>query len=153
MAQFHPEDRSLKGIEAAVQAQDFVLVLGAAAVKPQQLETICQLRVVRAHHAAVTGTTKVFGRKETETSEVADVAGEPAVIVSADCLRCVFNHGETVGLRNRGDLVHKGGPAEQVDRDDRLRAKSDRWFNLAWVQVVGVGIDVDKNRSCTQACN
>ena len=68
-------------------------------------------------------------------------------------LRRVFDHCDAVGTRRVQDGIHVGGLSIQVDWDNRLGFRSDGGFQLARIEIVGFGIDIDIDRSGTSVEN
>ena len=146
MLELDQQDRCLQGVQAAVHAQQIVLIFLAAAMIPQHRKAIGEFRIVSSDQSAVTGSSQVFGGKKTETAEGSYVSYESALEFCANRLGGVFNHRKMVRTRNLGDPSHIGRQPEQVDWHDRPGSAGDGGVQSLGIQVVGLRIDVHEDR-------
>ena len=109
----------------------------------QHLHTVGELVVVRRDEAAVAEAEEVLRREE--------------AVRRGDALRC--DAGSAEGLRSvldhrdaeRDELVHRRGPAEQVHRHDRARARRDLRGDVVDVDVHRRRVDVGEDGRRTAA--
>lgn len=145
--QLHLQHGGLEGIEAGIDAHQFVIVAIVAAVETELGEEFGQGGVVGGDHAGVAVSAEILARIEAETTDGADGAAAAAFVFRANGLGGVFdNHGAvTAGDVEEG--VHVGGAAEEVDGLDGpdVAVAGEGGFDLVGVEVEGVGIDVDKD--------
>ena len=60
----------------------------------------------------------------------------------------IFDHGDTMFGGQRQQRIHIRGQPPKVDGDDRLGPFGDRRFDQVDIQVIGFGINIDKDRGC-----
>ncbi len=91
---------------------------------------------------------------------MAESTAHDVVALAANRLSRVFDHKQVFAISNCGDAVVIGSKTKQIDRNDCLWLKttfladsSNGSFKLFDIHVVGVGIDIDENRLCTNKRN
>ncbi|GCC47817.1 hypothetical protein chiPu_0032176, partial [Chiloscyllium punctatum] len=99
-------------------------------------------------HGAALSRRHRLARVERKATDVADRANRLALVGRADRARRILDHRDTARLCNRLDLIHRSGETEQVDRNDRLRARRDRGLQPFRSDIEGRQIDVDEDGFC-----
>ena len=113
----------------------------------ENLQQFRLFRIVAGDHAAVAETAEVLAREKREAAVIADRTDPASLVLGTDRLTGVFDHDQIVLFRNLHDRVHIGRLAEEVHRDDRLRARRDLFRDLHRIDVVGHRVDIRKYRS------
>ena len=139
---FDPQDRRLQGIEAAVEAENFVVVTDPRPVRRDHTHRIGKSGVVGHNHAAVPEAPQVLAREETYAADGPYRADLAPPVRRAHRLRRVFDYRDTVSASDSHYGVHVGGVAIQVDRDDRLRMRGHGIPDERGVDVHCHGIDI-----------
>ena len=145
MRELYAQDGSLHRVQPAIDSQQLVFVLGAAAVDAHQLEACGDSIVIGGDHAAVTAAAQVLGREEAEAADRADAAGHSAFVFRADGLGCVLDYRKIVLRGDCLDGIHVRRQPKQVDWDDRLGTGRDRRFQSGRIEIVGNRIDIDEH--------
>ena len=140
------EHRGLQRVEAAVVAEQFVVVAHLGAVTAQHVHFFGERVVVGQDHAAVPDRAEVLRREERKGPGVADAADQPAHPARTGGLGAVLDHLELVALRDLADRRHVAREPVEVHRDDRARALGDPRLDLRRVEVEGRLVDVDEDR-------
>ena len=104
--QFHAQDGSLHGIEAAVPSHFFVDVAARAAVIAQAAQVRGHLGIVGGDQSGLAVGAEIFCGIETEGGGHAQAAGAFSVPGGADGLRSIFDHGETKFLGESLERIH-----------------------------------------------
>ena len=136
----HPR---LQLVEAGVVTDEVELVLVARPVEREHLHAVGELVVVRHDEAAVADAEEVLRRIEA-------VRGGDAALRDArgaERLCRVLDHRDA----ERDELVHRRGPAEQVHRHERARARCDLRRDVLDVDVHRRRVDVGEHRRCATA--
>jgi hypothetical protein len=137
----------LERVEAAVEADLFVMIFGRAAVDAQTPEPRGNRVVVCSQKSGLARRAQIFRRVETEAAYSAHRARLTATVVCADGLRRVFDDGKIVLRRDAQNLVHLRALAVEMHGHDGARALVDRIFQLRRVDVVRVRLDVNEARA------
>src|SRR5215472_874744 len=66
--QLDSQNRGLKGIQAAVDAEHLVLILGWSSVNAERFEPACEVGAICRDESAISGSAQVLGRKKAETA-------------------------------------------------------------------------------------
>lgn len=150
MLKLDPQDRRLDRIEPAVESDFGVMVVAGVAVDSQAAQLLAEVRVIGGQHAAVTRTTEVFGRKETETADRPEHSRSATAIFGPDRLAGIFDDRNTVAHGDPPQPFHVGTKAEKMHRHDRFCTGSDRRLDRFGIDVERLGIDIHKDRFRTE---
>ena len=101
--------------------------------------------VVGSQHAAAAGR-EVLAAAAAEAADVADRAKAAVVPGAAVRVRHVLNHGQSVPLGDGQDGLHVAAHPAEVHGHDRAGAGGDGGLDGRRGDVVGLGIDVGKDR-------
>ena len=124
--QLHTAHRRLVAGHPEVEAGLLVKEAGLAEREvPQQAQPLGQPFVVRGDHPALAGRDDLV-RVEREAAHVAERTGHATADRCAVRLGAVLDHGESVPRRDLDESVHVDRMTEEMDRDDRARARRDR---------------------------
>ena len=86
---------------------------------------------------------------ERVAAEITNRTQRTALVSAHHALRRVLHHHQAVAAGNIHDGVHLAGHAGIMHRHDDLGAVCDGGFNLALVNVHGVGTNIHKHKCCT----
>ncbi len=148
MGPFGHKHCGLDGIETAVHADERVVVAFDAAMGADGAHFIGEFVVAGEQRAAFAVATQGFRGEEAGAGNLGDAAAALAVLGRAEALGGVFDDGDVVFCGDFVDCVAAGHLAEQADWDDGFGARGYGGFDLADVDVVGVGFDVDEDGFC-----
>ncbi len=147
VAKFHSQDRCLKCVEPAVEADFFVGIPAEVAVNSQSAYFSCEFGIVSRDDSTVASGSQILRWEETEAACSPQDPRFAAVVGCSDGLAGIFEDKEVVLKGKSPDRVHVGALAKNVDRHDRSRFRSDRRFDGCRINVVRVRQDVDENGS------
>ncbi len=170
MRQFDAQDGGLHRVQAAVVADDFVVVLLLRAVHAQHPSVLGNRVVVRHEQAAVAVGTQCLGWKERVSPNVphrarllpnerrsewgiavgALTSGAVARVARTERLSAVFDDLQVVAAGDLDELRHRARLSVEMNRHDRPRLGRDRSFELVRVDVKRVRVDVDEDGRRTQ---
>src|SRR5262245_13574249 len=91
--QLDPQDRGVNAVETEIAAHQFMNVFGVRAVPAQKANFIGQGTVIGDHGAAVAETAQVLGWEERVTAGRSDRSRSSPLVLGADRLGGVFDHG------------------------------------------------------------
>ena len=151
MRQLDVEHGGLDRIEAAVQADDLVIVARLHAVRAQQFQLGGQIVAIGRQQSAVSHAAEIFGGIETEAADVAQRAGVAAGVFGADRLAGIFDDRQIVLGGDAADFVHRGALAEQMHRQDGFGALPDERFDFVGIEIERARLDIDEDRLGAQA--
>src|SRR5918992_76712 len=141
-------DRGLEIRPAIVEPEPHVVEPAApgvfASLVPHADDQLPRLLVVGGDDAAFARRDLLVGI-EAEDRRHAVAADGNALVLGAKGLRGVLDQRQAVPLRDRAQLVELARVAEDVDRDDRLRARRDRRLDGRRIHVQRARIDVREN--------
>ena len=143
-----PQRRGLELVEARVVAHELERLLVLRAVEAQQADPLGELGVGRRDEAAVTDAREVLRREEAERACKPIGSRAPVAERGTERLGGVLDDGNSVG-----QAVDRHGPAEEVDGNDGLRARSDPSCHVFGVEVQGLGVDIREDRRGTHPCD
>ena len=143
--EFDADNRRLKFIEAAVVAQQVMVVSLLAAVVAQHPDAVDRLFVPGDNHAAIPVAGEVFAREKAEAAAFPHGADLFSVIGGAEGLRAVFDDFQTISSGQFENGFHVGRMAEKMNRDDG--PGSFCYFPLYFpgIQIERVRFNVDEN--------
>ena len=126
-----------------------IQAIEAAAGDALQSVLLCQtgLLGIVQHQAAAFGRRDVLVRLEAEGHEVASCADAFSIPAGPQGLGSIFDNTQVVLVGQRVEHRHIHRQAGQVDRDDRLGARSNGRFYLGQVDIACHRVDVGKDRS------
>ena len=142
MRELHCQQRGLQRVEAEVSTHQLVIILRLRTVRAEQARPLGQRVVVGHEQSRVAECAEVFRREETVGAHVPDGPQLPAAIRRAHGLRGVLDDEQVVLAREREHLVHRGGLAEEMHRDDGLRARRDAPRGVRHIEVEGERVSV-----------
>ena len=145
VAQVDRQDRGLHRVQSAVHADGRVVVLLRRPVIRDLADAVGQRGVGRQDGTAVAERAEVLGRVERERPDGAERARRAPAPRRPDGLRGVLDDGEVVGVADRAERRHVGALAEEVDRNNGLRALRDGGVDACRVQVERVRVDVGED--------
>src|SRR5262245_52306569 len=119
----------------------------------QSVYTLRKRIVVGCDHSSVPGSAKIFGRIETKTTRQPHRPSASSAIFGSDCLRAVFNHRQPMLPGDSENLIHFGALPVKVDGKYRFSFGVDCSGKLSYVEVIGFGINIDKDRGRTGSSN
>lgn len=139
------EDDGLEGIDAAVDADDVMVVTGLHAVDAEDAQFVGQGIVIGGHHAGVSRATEILGGEEAEAIDESHGSGGTALELGADGLGGILDDGDSMASGDLEDGVHARALAEKVDRQDGPGARGDGGLELLdiEIEIVGANIDID----------
>ena len=106
---------------------------------------VLDLRRILDQQRAAFAHAVVLGLVEGIAAVVADRAERLSLVLAHHALRSVLNDLEVMALGDFEDSVHLAANAGIVNRNDRLGLVGDRVLDELFVDVHGVGTDVDKD--------
>lgn len=136
---------SLDGVESAVHADERMVMAFDAAVGADGAHFVGERIIAGEKGAAFAVAAERFCGKEAGAGYFGDATTAFAVLGRAETLGSVFNDGHIMFCANAIDGVAIGHLAKEADRNDGFGARGDGGFDLADVDVVSVGLDVDEN--------
>ena len=80
-------------------------------------------------------------------------AGAFALVCRADCLGGIFDQKNIATSGNRKHRVQVRHLAKQMDRENGPGAWGDDGFDPGRVQIIGQGVNIDKDRSGSETGN
>src|SRR3979490_806213 len=137
MPEFHAQYTRLDGIEPAVVAFDFMVVLPGLSMIAQHFGGSRNPFVIGCDRAAFTACPQILARIKAEGGRVSHRAGlAPAIfflreILGAMRLAGVFNHDESKAVRQFKDWIHVRGLPVQVNGDHRGHRFAERAVDKA----------------------
>src|SRR5580704_1588549 len=150
MTQLDAQNRRLESVEPTVGAKDVVIVLLLAAVDPEHAEAFSHFIVIRSNHSAIARAAQILRGEEAEGSEVSDGPYVLVAVTGTDSLRGILDYGEAAITRDFRNWLHVRRKTEQMDRHNRPRLRRDGGFNQSGIDVVRLGVDVNKDGSCAK---
>ena len=155
MLQLDAKDRSLQGVQTAVEAELLVMILAASSMDPKHAHMLGQVVIIGGHHAAVAIGTEVLGGKEAETPDVPHATRLVSFVSGPEGLSTILHYLETVLTRKLEQRVHVTTLPIQVYRDDSFDRRRTGRFKVPahapWVKVEGARVDVTEHRRCSKA--
>jgi hypothetical protein len=115
------------------------------AVQGKPLDRVQILSRPDNDHSAFRGG-DVLGCIEAEAAEVAEGADSLAPVLRLDRVSAVFDHQESMPVRQLDQRIHVTGSPGEVNRHDRARPVRDSRLHLSGIEVHGRRIDVRKHR-------
>lgn len=149
--EFDAEDGGLECIEARVDADDLVVVLGLHAVDAEDAKFRSQGVVFGRHQTAVAGASEVFGRKEAEAADRTHGSGAASAVIGADGLGGILDDGQVVASGDLENLVHACALPVDMNWHDGAGARGDGGFDPTDIDIEVIGIDIDINGSGAEA--
>ena len=140
--------RGLELVEARVVAHELERLLVFRAVEAQQADPLGELGVARRDEPAVADAREVLRREEAEGAREPVCSRAPVAERSAERLGGVLDDGNSLG-----QAVDRHGPAEEVDGNDGLRARSDPSCHVLRFEVQGLGVDIREDGRGTHPCD
>jgi len=136
----------LQLVEARVVADELEVNLVTRTVEPQHAHSLRKARIVRRDEAAVSDAEEVLRRIEAERRRDARARN----VGRAERLRRVLDDGNA----QLHELRQRGRPAEEVNREDRLRALGDPGGDILGLEVHRRRVDIreDGRRSAPGDC-
>src|ERR1051326_1703551 len=130
-------------VEPAVAAH---AVAGAllGAVVAQLPNGAIDLRIVGDDCAAVAERAEILLDDETDGGSIAVFGDAKPIAAGADSLGIVLNDLQVVLVGNLADRSHVGALTIKMNRNEQLGARSNRSFDLAGIDAIGVWIGVDE---------
>src|SRR5438270_1963444 len=146
-------------------------ILRLHSVIPANVKAMCESLIICHDQSSVAGSTKIFGRIETEESGQSHRAGllgtGPTWIFGANSLCRVLDNRQAKGFCQRADLIHLAAQPEKMDRHDcanflplvddvdrSVRAfRSQKILKSAGRQVKSLCVDIDKERGRADPCD
>jgi len=119
-------------------------------VDAERLAVLKHFVVVGQDETAVARRAKVLGHVEADSRGDAIVAGVLAVVVAGDGLSGVLDDEEVVLLGKGGERIDVDELPEEVDREDRLGLRSERFGQLIGVNVERIGEDIHEHGHCAE---
>jgi len=146
--QFGKQNRRLQGVESPVHPEVRMVMALESAVGAYGAHRVCQRIVIGEQRAAVAVTPQRLRREEAGAPDQGHAATPTPPLGRAEALRAVLDHRQFVLCRNRIDSVVIGHLTEQTDGQDGLGPRCDGRFDEVDIDVIGLGLDVDKDRLC-----
>ncbi len=108
------------------------------------------------HHSSISKSPQVFGGVKGKAPEISDFPSPSAFrmmgfVFSSQSLSSILNDKKPSLLSYFKKRVHINALSEEMDGDDGFRSRGDLLFNLRGIDIIGVRIDIDKDRGCTYA--
>lgn len=151
--QFDAQNGGLKGIQAAVVADHFVVVLLAAAVRAKGAGQVGGVVVVGDQQAAITKCPQVLAGEKGVGPSVPYGARMLTLVPRAEGLGAVFDNLEAVLVGNRHDLVHLGRVAVQMNGHEGLGVRGKSRTNGGGVDVEGVWVNIREHWGCAHTAD
>jgi hypothetical protein len=142
----YPQDAGLERVEPEVAADEVVVVLRVHAVSPEERHRAREAGVVGGHEPAVPEGAEVLAGEERKAPDVSDRAHRAVVMAGADGLGRVLDDGHAACAGCSQDRIHLCALPEEVDGDDRLRARRHRRSDRRGIDVERHGVDVHEHR-------
>ena len=149
--QLDVKDRRLQRVDPEVAADVAVVVLRPHPVDAEVDELLVHRLVLARHGAGIAERAEVLRREERKRGHRPEHAGAAAVVLRADRLRRILDHGQIVFRSDAVDLVHRRALAIEMHGHDRLRGRRDARLDLRRVEVVISEVDVGKDRRRAEA--
>jgi hypothetical protein len=146
VGEFDVEDGGLDGVDAEVATDVGVKVARFHAVVAEATHFCRECIVLTGDHSGVTEGAEIFcGIKGVPTGFTDGACGSEWVRC-AECLGGVFQNGNAAGCADAGDGFHVRAAAEEMDWADGfgVGVLFEGVFQLGWIDVEGVGLDVDE---------
>ena len=143
MRRLHAQHRRLQGVHPEIAADHWMVIRRIHPVRPQQPHAGCEGVVAGRHKPRVAERAQVLAGIKREAAEDADAAGRPRSVCRADGLRRILDHRDAVAIGDRDDRIEIRGQSEQVDRQNRFRARRDRRRHLIRIEIEGGVVDID----------
>jgi hypothetical protein len=115
MGELHRQNCGLNRIEAAVNADDDMVVAAVTTVIAHQPDAVRQPRIISDHRSGVAKRAEVLARVEAEAADTPDRAREPPIAPRPVRLRGILDHCQAVPVGEPHQLLHVGHAAIQVN--------------------------------------
>ena len=139
-------DRALQGIHAPTNADARMHVAPLLPMDANLAHGRSQGVVVGEDRATVAVATERLAREEAGAADGREVAAFPALVVGTKALGSVLDHRQVVTCSDGVDFVHIRRLAVEADRHDGFGLRRDGGFDLACIDVAGIGLDIDEDR-------
>jgi hypothetical protein len=151
--EFDVEDGGLDGVDAEVAPDVGVEVARFHAVVAKATHFCRECVVLTGDHSGIAEGAEIFCGIEGVPTGFTDGACGSEGVRCAERLGGIFENGNAVGCADAGDGFHVRAAAEEMDWADGfgVGVLFEGVFQLGWVDVEGVGLDVDEYGARTDA--
>src|SRR5579872_3224943 len=147
MAEFHPQDCSLKPFHPVVESTQDVAIFAFLPPIPQPANLFRIVWIIGCDGSAFAVCAQIFRRIKAETADISDASRWPPFILCSVRLGCIFDHDQVVSARDLKNWIHIGGLPIQMHGQNHLRSRRNRRLDRRGIHRERAWIDVHQYRS------
>ena len=154
MGKLDPEDRGLKRIQAKITANSLMIVFSFGSMNSKNPQLLQKFRASSCDSSSIAKSSEVLGREEREAPHGSDATGPVSTtVLRSDALRGILNQMNVCALHDLLQPFEIGHLTKKMNGNYGSGSRSDSVPHILGVQIVGVRVNIGKNRSCAKAMN